>query len=138
MLLFRAEQTALGLEGGKRGVHKRCLGRARGARFAVPPRTRKERPECSEAVAAGGAWPVLEQPLLLSTHNTDAPAAAGSRDGQEESRPCACPPRRAAYKAVMLGYAGVCALWIPLIAWMMPNDSFKASGWLCPSTAASL
>ena len=33
----------------------------------------------------------------------------------------------------MLGYSGVCALWIPLLAWMMPNDSFKVrrSGSAC-------
>ncbi|GAB4813661.1 hypothetical protein N2152v2_000707 [Parachlorella kessleri] len=31
----------------------------------------------------------------------------------------------AAYKGVLIGYSGVCAFWIPLIAWMMPNDSFK-------------
>jgi MFS family permease len=30
-----------------------------------------------------------------------------------------------AYRAVLLGYSGVCALWVPLIAWMMPNDSFR-------------
>jgi MFS family permease len=30
-----------------------------------------------------------------------------------------------AYRAVLLGYAGICALWIPLVAWMMPNDSFR-------------
>jgi MFS family permease len=30
-----------------------------------------------------------------------------------------------AYQAVLLGYAGICALWIPLVAWMMPNDSFR-------------
>lgn len=35
------------------------------------------------------------------------------------------PWRRGAYRGVLLGYAGICALWIPLIAWMMPNDSFK-------------
>lgn len=32
---------------------------------------------------------------------------------------------RAAYRGVLCGYAGICALWIPLVAWMMPNDSFK-------------
>ncbi|KAL4517173.1 hypothetical protein Ndes2437B_g06781 [Nannochloris sp. 'desiccata'] len=30
-----------------------------------------------------------------------------------------------AYRAVLLGYSGICALWIPLVAWMMPNDSFR-------------
>lgn len=30
-----------------------------------------------------------------------------------------------AFQGVMLGYCGVCALWIPMLAWMMPNDSFK-------------
>lgn len=30
-----------------------------------------------------------------------------------------------AYRGVMIGYAGICALWIPILAWIMPNDSFK-------------
>lgn len=30
-----------------------------------------------------------------------------------------------AYRGVLLGYAGICALWVPLLAWMMPNDSFR-------------
>lgn len=34
---------------------------------------------------------------------------------------------QSAFRGVMLGYSGICALWIPLLAWMMPNDSFKAS-----------
>ena len=25
----------------------------------------------------------------------------------------------------MLSYAGVCSLWIPLLAWMMPSHSFR-------------
>jgi hypothetical protein len=33
--------------------------------------------------------------------------------------------RRNAYRWVLVGYAGICALWIPLIAWVMPNDSFR-------------
>lgn len=32
---------------------------------------------------------------------------------------------RAAYRGVLLGFSGICALWIPLIVWMMPNDSFR-------------
>lgn len=32
---------------------------------------------------------------------------------------------RNAYRGVLLGYAGICALWVPLLAWMMPNDSFR-------------
>jgi hypothetical protein len=36
-----------------------------------------------------------------------------------------CAVRSAAYKGVIIGYAGICALWLPLEAWMMPNDSFK-------------
>lgn len=31
----------------------------------------------------------------------------------------------AAYRAVLLGYSGICALWMPLVLWLMPNDSFK-------------
>lgn len=27
-----------------------------------------------------------------------------------------------AYRGVMISYAGVCALWIPMLAWIMPND----------------
>jgi hypothetical protein len=39
---------------------------------------------------------------------------------------CVCvPPRSNAYRGVLLGYAGVCALWVPLLAWIMPNDSFR-------------
>jgi MFS family permease len=30
-----------------------------------------------------------------------------------------------AYKTVLICYSGICALWIPLMAWMMPNDSFR-------------
>lgn len=26
---------------------------------------------------------------------------------------------------VLMGYAGLCALWIPLSAWMMPNSPFR-------------
>ena len=33
--------------------------------------------------------------------------------------------RRSAFRTALLAYAGVCALWIPLLAWAMPNDSFK-------------
>ncbi|RMZ52921.1 hypothetical protein APUTEX25_001040, partial [Auxenochlorella protothecoides] len=32
---------------------------------------------------------------------------------------------RAAYMGVLMGYAGLCALWIPLSAWMMPNSPFR-------------
>jgi hypothetical protein len=32
---------------------------------------------------------------------------------------------RSAYRGVLLGYTGICAAWVPLLAWMMPNDSFK-------------
>lgn len=32
---------------------------------------------------------------------------------------------QAAYRGVLLGFAGVLALWIPMILWMMPNDSFR-------------
>ena len=32
---------------------------------------------------------------------------------------------QSAYRGVLLGYSGICALWIPLLAWMMPNDSFR-------------
>ena len=35
------------------------------------------------------------------------------------------PSCRNAYRGVLLGYAGVCALWVPLLSWMMPNDSFR-------------
>lgn len=34
-------------------------------------------------------------------------------------------PCRNAYRAVLLAYAGICALWVPLLAWIMPNDSFR-------------
>lgn len=34
-------------------------------------------------------------------------------------------PCRAAYRTIMLSYAGICSLWIPLLAWMMPNNSFR-------------
>jgi len=30
-----------------------------------------------------------------------------------------------AYTWVLIGYAVICALWAPILAWMMPNDSFK-------------
>ena len=41
--------------------------------------------------------------------------------------PCAVPAVlcRAAYRTIMLSYAGVCSLWIPLLAWMMPSHSFR-------------
>ena len=32
---------------------------------------------------------------------------------------------RQAYRTIMLSYAGVCSLWIPLLAWMMPSHSFR-------------
>ncbi|KAL4450614.1 hypothetical protein ABPG77_000970, partial [Micractinium sp. CCAP 211/92] len=32
---------------------------------------------------------------------------------------------RQAYRTIMLSYAGVCSLWIPLFAWMMPSHSFR-------------
>ena len=32
---------------------------------------------------------------------------------------------RAAYRTIMLSYAGWCSLWIPLLAWMMPSHSFR-------------
>ncbi|EFN50524.1 hypothetical protein CHLNCDRAFT_139004 [Chlorella variabilis] len=32
---------------------------------------------------------------------------------------------QAAYRTIMLSYAGICSLWIPLLAWMMPNNSFR-------------
>ncbi|KDD76078.1 hypothetical protein H632_c366p1 [Helicosporidium sp. ATCC 50920] len=32
---------------------------------------------------------------------------------------------RGAYMGVMLGYAGICALWFPLMAWIMPNSPFR-------------
>lgn len=35
------------------------------------------------------------------------------------------PPCRQAYRTIMLSYAGVCSLWIPLLAWMMPSHSFR-------------
>ena len=30
-----------------------------------------------------------------------------------------------AYRATLLAYAGICALWMPLMLWIMPNDSFR-------------
>ncbi|KAL4854004.1 Large neutral amino acids transporter small subunit 3 [Chlorella vulgaris] len=32
---------------------------------------------------------------------------------------------RASYRTIMLCYAGICSLWIPLLAWMMPSHSFR-------------
>lgn len=32
---------------------------------------------------------------------------------------------RGAYIGVLVGYAGICALWVPLVAWIMPNNSFR-------------
>ena len=32
---------------------------------------------------------------------------------------------RGAYVGVLVGYSGICALWAPILWWMMPNDSFK-------------
>lgn len=36
-----------------------------------------------------------------------------------------CGSTRGAYLGVLLGYAGICALWIPLSLWTMPNDPFR-------------
>ncbi|PSC74625.1 Large neutral amino acids transporter small subunit 4 [Micractinium conductrix] len=32
---------------------------------------------------------------------------------------------QSAYRTILLCYAGVCSLWIPLLAWMMPSHSFR-------------
>lgn len=32
---------------------------------------------------------------------------------------------RAAYTGVLVGYGGLCLLWVPLAAWMMPNEPFQ-------------
>lgn len=63
--------------------------------------------------------------LLPGYQPGDLPLHTGLPTSPTPPTPPVSAARRAAYRTIMLSYAGVCSLWIPLLAWMMPSHSFR-------------
>ena len=92
-----------------------CVGEGGGGRDAAqaPQRQRRQ-------LTAPAGWPAGARCVLGLQGGKQA---SSSQSTNSPARPPAA--RRSAYRTILLCYAGVCSLWIPLLAWMMPSHSFR-------------